>query len=115
MVKSMRFADDKAVVASSEKMLQEMMDNINRVTQDYRMEINVNNTKVMCISREGENKLKIYIDAQEVEKLKTVQVYLGNVINADGYCDQDVKSKIAMGKIAFIRKKNLYTDKQIRP
>jgi len=29
--------DDKAVVASSEKGLQELMDNINRVTQKYGM------------------------------------------------------------------------------
>jgi len=38
-----RFADDKLVVASSEKMLQEqeVMDNINVVTKDYEMKINV--------------------------------------------------------------------------
>jgi len=35
VIKTVRFADDKAVVASSEKGLQELMDNINRVTQKY--------------------------------------------------------------------------------
>jgi len=33
MIKTVRFADDKAGVASYEKVLQELMDNINRVTQ----------------------------------------------------------------------------------
>ena len=62
MVKSTRFAVDKAIVARSEKGLQELMDNINRVTQDYGMKINVNKTKVMCISCKGGDKTKIYIN-----------------------------------------------------
>jgi len=41
MIKTVRFADDKAVVASCEKGLQELMDNISRVTQKYGMKINV--------------------------------------------------------------------------
>ena len=47
MIKTVRFADDKAMVASSEKGLQELMDNINRMNQEYRMKINVKKTKVM--------------------------------------------------------------------
>ena len=39
MVKSVRFADDKAIAARKEKGLHELMDNINRVTQDYRMKL----------------------------------------------------------------------------
>jgi len=34
MIKTVRFVDDKAVVGSSDKGLQELMDNINRVTQN---------------------------------------------------------------------------------
>jgi len=36
-VKSVRFADDKAIVVMSESGLQKLMDNINRVTKDYGM------------------------------------------------------------------------------
>jgi len=54
MIISVRFADDKAVKASSKKWLQELTDNINRaiVTQKYGMKINVKKTKVMCITME---------------------------------------------------------------
>jgi len=58
MIKTLRFADDKAVVASSKKGLQELMDNINRVTQKYGMKINVKKTKVLCITRQGGQKVK---------------------------------------------------------
>ena len=40
-----RYADDKAVVASSEKNLQRLMDSVNRVTQEYGMKINIKEDK----------------------------------------------------------------------
>ena len=49
-ISMIRYANDKAVVASSEKNLQRLMDSISRVTQEYGMKINVKKTKAMCIS-----------------------------------------------------------------
>ena len=74
------------------------------------MKINVKKTKVMCISCKGGEKMKIYIDAQEVEQVEQFK-YLGSVISEDGYCDQDLKSRIAMGKNAFMAKKTLLTSR----
>jgi len=63
LINSVRFAEDKA--ARSVKGLQGLMDSsINPVTQEYGMKLNVKKTKVMCISRKGGEKMKIYIDAQ---------------------------------------------------
>ena len=42
------------------------MDNPNKVTREFAMNVNVKKTKVMCISQKGNNKLKIYIDGQQV-------------------------------------------------
>jgi len=42
------YTDNKAVVASSQKGLQQLMDNLNKVTREFGMKINV-----MCISRKG--------------------------------------------------------------
>jgi len=41
------------------------MDNLNKVTREFGMKINVKKTTVMCISRKGNNKLKIYVDGCE--------------------------------------------------
>jgi len=59
IVSALRYADDKAVVASTQKELQNLMDTVNTVTKKYGMKINVKKTKVMCISRTGNHKLKI--------------------------------------------------------
>jgi len=61
------------------------MDNINRVTHEYGMKINVKKTKVMCISRKGGEKMTTYIDAQEVEQVQQFK-YPGSIIIEDGYC-----------------------------
>ena len=41
---------------------------------------------------------------------ETVQIP-GSVITSDGYCDQDTKCRIAMGKTAFITQKKLLISK----
>jgi hypothetical protein len=108
MINSIRYADDKAIVANSERGLQELIDSINMVTQKYGMKINVKKTKVMCISRNRGRKMKILIDGEKVEQVSQFK-YLGSIISEDGYCDKDIRSRIAMGKNAFMIKKRLFT------
>ena len=62
---NIRYADDKAVVANSQKRLQLLMDNLNKVTREFGMKIGVIKTKVMWISRKIiDDKLNIYVDGQ---------------------------------------------------
>ena len=110
LINSVRFADDKAMIANSERRLQQLMDNINRVTKEYGMKINVKKTKAMCISSHGGGRVRILIDAQKVEQVKRFK-YLGSVITEDGHCDDDIRSRIAMGKAAFMEKKAILTSK----
>ena len=77
LIKTIRFADDKAVTASSQRGLQLLMDNINRVTQEYGMKINIKQTKVMCIARKTGGKIRILIDGQKVEQVSQFR-YLGS-------------------------------------
>jgi hypothetical protein len=108
LIKTIRFADDKAVTASSQRGLQLLMDNINRVTQEYGMKINVKKTKVMCIARKIGAKMHIMIDGQKVEQVSHFK-YLGSLISEDGYCEKDIRTRIGMGKSAFLAKKRLLT------
>jgi len=70
LMNSVRFADDKAIIARSVKGLQELMDNINRVTHEYGMKINLKETKVTCKSRKGGEQMKNIHRAQEVEQVQ---------------------------------------------
>ena len=56
IINTTRYADDKAVVADSQKWLQQLMDNLNKVIRAFDININVKKTMVTCISRKGTKK-----------------------------------------------------------
>ena len=76
IINTIRYADDKAVVANSQKGLHQLEDTLDKVTREFAMEINVKKTKVMCVSRKGNNKLKISVDGQQVEQLSMSEIPL---------------------------------------
>ena len=39
--KALRFADDQAMLAGSQKGLQKMMDRLNKISKEYDMKINI--------------------------------------------------------------------------
>ena len=98
-MKSVRFADDQAMIATSEAGLQRMMDKTNVVVEEYGMRMNVKKTKVMCISREP-TQIKVQLNGEELEQVTNFK-YLGSMITQQGTCQGDVKARIAMAKIAF--------------
>ena len=51
-----------------------------------------------------------YIGQEELENVKCFK-YLGSMLTEDGSCTCDIKSRIAMAKAAFNKKKNLFTSK----
>ena len=65
IINTIRYADNKALVANSQKGLQQLIDNL---TRKFGMQVIVKKTKVVCISFKGNNKLKIYVDGQQVEQ-----------------------------------------------
>ena len=46
VINTIRFAEDKAMVANSQKGLRQLMDNLNKVTWVFGMKINMKKTKV---------------------------------------------------------------------
>jgi len=61
VINSIRNADDKAVISSSQKLQQILMDKLNTVTQIYMygVKIKVKKFKVMCMNHKRTNKIKI--------------------------------------------------------
>jgi len=53
------------------------MDNLNKVTREFSMKINVKKTKMMYISCKRNNKSKIYVDGQQVEQVNQFSMYSG--------------------------------------
>jgi hypothetical protein len=71
------------------------------------MEMNVEKTKVMRISRQP-TPVTMKIDQKQLENVKCFK-YLGSLLADDGRCTCEIKSRIAMAKAAFNKKKNHWT------
>jgi hypothetical protein len=74
------------------------------------MEMNVEKTKVMRISRQP-SPIKIMIHQKQLENVEYFN-YLGSMITNDARCTREIKSRIAMAEAAFNKKKKtLFTSK----
>jgi hypothetical protein len=69
-----RYADDLVLLAKEETILQIVIDKLIEVGRGYGMEINVEKTKTMRISREP-TPLEIKIDKRRVENVCRVQLF----------------------------------------
>ena len=98
------------MVACSEKGLQEIMNKLNDTAKKFNMKINVQKTKTMVVTHKVGTSVKvnIKIDGQSIEQVKCFK-YLGSNITEDGRSLVDVKSRIALAKDAFNKRKELLT------
>ena len=110
LVQAVRFADDQAMVSSTNAGLQRMMDVLNATSKEYGMKINIKKMKVMRISRTEEAKAKILIDGSSLEQVMEY-CYLGSTVTSDGKCHKDIRKRIAMGKSAFNKRSELLRGK----
>ena len=79
-----QYADDLVLLATEEKVLQDMIDKLIEIGGCYGMEMNVEKTKVMRISRQP-FPVKIMIDQKQLENVESFK-YLGSILTNDGRC-----------------------------
>ena len=82
----------------------------NKLTETGRccvMEINVEKTKAMRISRQP-SPVKIMIDQKQLQNVESFK-YSGSILTNDGRRTCEIKSRIAMAQAAFNKKGALFT------
>lgn len=115
-ISEVRFADDQALLADTELGLQRIMERLDQTANKYNMKINIDKTKVMRICKSGSGIININIRGQQLEQVERFK-YLGSVIQSNGKSENEIKTRIAMAKTAFTRRKELLTkalDKRIK-
>jgi hypothetical protein len=108
VIHTVKYADDLVLLAREEKVLQGMVDRLSEIGRCYGMELNVETTKVMRISRQP-YPTQIMIDQKQLENVEYFN-YLGSMITNAARCTREIKSRIAVAKAAF-NKKTLFTSK----
>ena len=101
-IKCMRFADDMALLAEDEKMLKNMLMELNDKREDCGMKINTCKTKTMVIGTKPKN-IGMRIKDESFEQMDSFKYLVCN-ISSNINCCQGVKQKIPMAKEAFNRK-----------
>jgi hypothetical protein len=109
VIRTVKYADDLVLLAREEKVLQGMIDKLIEIGRRYGMEMNVEKTKVMRISRQPSS-IQIMIDQKQLENVEYFN-YLGSLITNGARCTHEIKSRIALAKAAFNKKKTLFTSK----
>ena len=83
---NLRYANDTVLIGDSEPALQELIHEINKRGQKLGLNINIQKTKCMRISRmERKRTLKLTINKQNIEQVKSF-VYLGHLVTDDSKC-----------------------------
>lgn len=107
-VADVRFADDQAMVSSSQRGLQNIMQKLTNAAGNYDMRINIGKTKVMRICKSGGGEVVIVVNGQRLEQVDKYK-YLGSWVTDDGRCDLEVRTRIAMAKQVFSQHRELLT------
>ena len=103
-IKCVRFAVDMTLLAEDERMLKNMLMEINERCEDYGMKIN--KTKIMVVRRKPK-KIDMRIKDESIEQVDNF-IYLGCNIRSNMDCCQEVKYRIAMAKEALNRKRSIF-------
>ena len=80
------------------------------------MRINIEKIKVMKICKSGNGAININVKGQQLEQVERFK-YLGSVIQSNGKNNNEIRTRIAMAKAAFTKRKELLTkglDKRIK-
>jgi hypothetical protein len=97
-----KYADDLVLLAREEKVVEGMVDRLSEIGRRCGMELNVEKTKVMRISRQP-SPVQIMIDQKQLENVEYLNCF-GSVITNDARCTREIKYSIAMAKAAFNKK-----------
>ena len=64
-----------------------------------------------CLNASGQpSPVTIMIDQKQLDNVECFN-YLGSMLTNDGRCTREIKSRIVMAKVAFNKKKTLFTSK----
>lgn len=106
------FADDLAIIAKNETDLQHNINIWKEELDKHNMNINIEKTKVMVISKE-DTTTNITIDGKEIEQVESF-IYLGSALNNRGSLENEINNRIrAANKSYFAINKIILNNKQI--
>lgn len=85
------FADDQAIIASSEDQLQRHVNKLHETCKDYNMKINTDKTEIMTFARK-ERTTNIYIENTKLQQVKDF-TYLGSIFSENCKINNEIQHR----------------------
>ncbi|KAF7249353.1 putative uncharacterized transposon-derived protein F52C9.6, partial [Varanus komodoensis] len=95
-INNLRYADDTTLMAESEEELKSLLMWVEEESAKVGLKLNIKKTKIMASGPLTSWK----IDGEEMEVV-TDFILLGSKITADGYCSQEIKRRLLLGRKAM--------------
>ncbi|MFR6994919.1 RNA-directed DNA polymerase, partial [Streptococcus pneumoniae] len=110
---NLRFADDTTLIARSEFEILALLNNLEQKSKKYGLSINYHKTKVMIIDRENKN--NNHPRLLNIGKCQVVSqfVYLGALIDNTGNCENEIRRRIQLGRVAMVQLTKIWRDSNI--
>ena len=113
-INNLRYADDTALIAESAADLQELINAVNDKGKPYGMEMNVEKTKSMVVSKMSPvPRANITLDGAEIKQTANM-VYLGHMVTEDGKNETEIKRRIEIARNAFYNMSKMLTSRSIK-
>jgi len=98
---NLRYADDTALIAESERMLNEILDVVAEESKNKGLELNIAKTESMVVTKNAITPSCTLERNGELIKQVNKFKYLGYTITTDGRSDTEIKKRIGIAKDTF--------------
>ena len=108
---NLRFADDVLLIATSPERLQALIDEVDRVSKQFHLEISTSKMKIMATTDEPQQLLircRGEVLAQ-VDKFK----YLGSIIEQKADCTEEIRARLGAARSAFRSLTTVWKDRAL--
>ena len=107
-MKLVLFADDVMMLAEKSEDMERNLTEMKKAMDNWGMKIHWGKTKVMMVSRTGDDCKCMNVDGQDIAQVEEMK-YLGVMLSASGRCDDEIEQRIgaAANVVGAMRKQVL--------
>ena len=101
-IKNIRFADDTVLISTSPRELQKMLNELEKISEQYGMSINVNTTECLVVTKlEIVPRLTTFLERKLIQTDKTFR-YLDSLVSRNKRFTNEIKRRFILAKQAFL-------------
>ncbi|KAL1447598.1 hypothetical protein WDU94_009869 [Cyamophila willieti] len=106
-INNIRYADDTVIFTDNINTLQTLMDKVYIHSKEYGLDINIQKTKFMTISKVQNIQCSLKIEGNTIERVKQY-TYLGTNVNEDWDHSREIKIRIEKARSVYNRMKKVF-------